>query len=170
MDDLLFDRPFSADHRVLITFKAVWLTKKVNEGAVYLRWHWKDSHWTVLWASHSCIKRRWKSPKLNSQLSFKKLTGIIRGFSGKCDNGNLDWIVVEISAPFGRQMSRKTSGDPIEVERLSLVFCWNNEYVPHRGYLLKITRIPEFGRVTVLAAFMFSSIYILYSDWHDDVW
>ncbi len=74
-------------------------------------------------ASHGYIKRRWKSPKLNSQLSFEKLVGIIRGFSGKCDNGNLDWIIVEISAPFGRQMSRKTSGDPIEVERLPLVFC-----------------------------------------------
>lgn len=59
--------------------------------------------------------------KLNSQLGFEKLVGIIRGFSGKCDNGNLDWIIVEISTPFGRQMSRKTPADPIEVERLHLI-------------------------------------------------
>lgn len=132
----MFDRPFSA-HHILIAFKAVWLKKKVNEGAVYPRWQWKDSQWMVLQASDGCIKRRWKSPKLNSQLSFEKPVGIIRGFRGKCDNGNLDWIIVEISAPFGRQMSRETSGDPIEVEGLPLVYYGNNEYVPHRGHLLK---------------------------------
>lgn len=122
-------------------------------------------------ASHGYIKRRWKSPKLNSQLSFENLVGIIRGFSGKCDNGNLDWIIVGISAPFGRQLSRETSGDPIEVERLPLVFCGNNEHVPllHKWHLLKRTRIQEFTKVIVRSNFMFNSDYILCSDCRDVV-
>lgn len=46
-----------------------------------------------------------------------KLVGIIRGFSGKCDNSNLEGIIVEINAPFGRRMSREVLGEPIQVER-----------------------------------------------------
>lgn len=80
--------------------------EKQNEGSVYLRW--KDGEQT----SHGLIKQRWKSPRLNSPLGSEKLLGFIKGFSRKCDNSNLDWIIVEISAPFGRHTSRKTSADP----------------------------------------------------------
>lgn len=87
-----------------------------REAAVYPRWLWKDSKQRS--ELHGSIQRRWKSPELNSQLSFEKLLGIIRGFSGKCDNHNLDWIIVEISAPFVRLMSREISEDP-----LRFTFC-----------------------------------------------
>lgn len=100
-------------------------------------------------ASHACIKQRWKSPKLNSQLSFEKLVGIIRGFSGKCDNGNLDWIIVEISTPFGRQMRRKPSRDTIEVQRLPLLFWGNNGCVAlwQRGHFLSETNNIQYQKL-----------------------
>lgn len=128
-------------------------------------------------ASHACIKRRWKSPKLNSQLSFEKLVGIIRGFSGKCDNGNLDWIIVEISAPFGREMSRKPSRDTIEVQRLPLLSWGNSGCVAlwQRGHFLSEpttydTRIYQGDSTRVVEDLMFNSIYILWFDCHDMRW
>ena len=114
------DRPFSADQRILIAFfKAVeeskrgcslsQVTPKGQSAASFTRLHQAEMK---------------VPPELNSRLSFEKLVGIIRGFSWKCDNGNLDWIVVEISEPFGRQMSRKTSGDPVEVKNITFGVLW----------------------------------------------
>lgn len=131
---------FFAHHRILIAFKPVWQKKESKRGCSLSKVTLKGQPVnSAVWSEpHMVISSRDKSPPSLTP-SFEKLAGIIRGFSRKCDNGNLDWIIVDISTPFGKQIRRKISGDPVKVERIPLSFWWNTGLVPlwHRGHLWK---------------------------------
>lgn len=126
--------------RVFLFYVGYWSVDKMDEGAgVHLRWGSKGQRVSsAVWSELHMATPSWdESPlSLTIQLGLKKTVGIVRGFSWKCDKGNLDWIMIEISAPSRRQMSGITSADLSGVERLHLLHHDTNgqisePYGPH---------------------------------------
>lgn len=100
----------------------------------------KDTVSSAVWSERHMATPSWdESPlSLTIQLALKKTVGIVRGFTLKCDKGNLNWIMIEISAPSRKQMSGITSADLSGgVERLHLLHCDTNGQISAKWTTLK---------------------------------